>query len=734
MTEPPDLFEGAWRDRPDLALGAFKRALLGDDEFDEPELSVATGVAPATIRRLWRAMGFPDPERGSRSFTRSEVTALRDVAAVLASRGEQTVVEDARVLSSLLGRAADLIARRLTGEIENFREANSPDADAAFGVQARVLEISALLDYLFRRQLLTELTRQLTAHPDTTMRPAAHRAAVIFADLVGFTAVSEELEDDELEALVSRFQSVAFDLVAARGGRIVKTLGDEVMVVCDDVEVALAAATALASSYADEELLPEVRVGMAYGPVLAAQGDFFGPTVNLASRLVTVAPPGAVVVSDEARNALCAKSQARLAQFGPRRLKGIGWTMSWVVEPPDVRSDETTDAAIEAFYAALLDDDAEELYERAPCGYLSTTPDGTIIKVNQTFLTWTGYQRSDLVGRRRFIDLLSGGDRIYHETHYAPMLHTQGMVREIALDILGADRARTPALVNAILERDDAGTPIVIRVAVFDATERREYERELLRAKQRAEESEARSRLLARTLQQSLIPPALPRISGLDLAAAYRPAGRGDEIGGDFYDVFQVGAADWFVVIGDVCGKGVDAAVVTALVRYTTRAAAARLTSPRAVLETLNEALLRHGSDRFCTIAAARLHQIPGGWNVTMCIGGHPLPLHGRAGHDAAPFGEHGTLLGVLAAPPLDDCELLLYPGDQLVFFTDGVTEGRRGAEFYGDERLRAAIPRSSSAEATVDGLLRDVLHFQDGVPADDIAIVAIHVPTQNAN
>ena len=214
---------------------------------------------------------------------------------------------------------------------------------------------------------------------------------------------------------------------------------------------------------------------------------------------------------------------------------------------------------------------------------LPTTPDGTIIKVNQTFLTWTRYQRSELVGRRRFIDLLTGGGRIYHETHYAPMLHTQGMVREIALDILGADRARTPALVNAILERDDAGTPIVIRVAVFDATERRAYERDLLG--QRAQDSDARSRLLARTLQQSLIPPALPLIGGLDVAAAYRPAGSGDEIGGDFYDVFQVGASDWFVAIGDV-RQGVDAAVVTALVRYTIRAAAARLTSPRRARKT----------------------------------------------------------------------------------------------------------------------------------------------------
>ncbi|MDQ2649116.1 MAG: PAS domain-containing protein, partial [Actinomycetota bacterium] len=89
-------------------------------------------------------------------------------------------------------------------------------------------------------------------------------------------------------------------------------------------------------------------------------------------------------------------------------------------------------AAADAFYRALLADDAEALYERAPCGYLSTTPDGTITQVNGTFLTWTGYQRDELVGQRRFVDLLSAGGKIYHETHYATTLQMHGAVREVA--------------------------------------------------------------------------------------------------------------------------------------------------------------------------------------------------------------------------------------------------------------------------------------------------------------
>src|SRR5215218_7990082 len=169
---------------------------------------------------------------------------------------------------------------------------------------------------------------------------------------------------------------------------------------------------------------------------------------------------------------------------------------------------------VDAFVGALLDD-AEQLYERAPCGYLSTAADGTIIKVNEAFLALSGYTRAELVGRRRFVDLLTGGGRLYHETHYAPMLRMHGSARQIALDLVRADGQRLPTLVNAVLETDESGAPVLVRTAIFDATERREYERELLRSKQRAEASEARAVALARTLQQTLIPPVPPHVPGL---------------------------------------------------------------------------------------------------------------------------------------------------------------------------------------------------------------------------
>jgi sigma-B regulation protein RsbU (phosphoserine phosphatase) len=392
----------------------------------------------------------------------------------------------------------------------------------------------------------------------------------------------------------------------------------------------------------------------------------------------------------------------------------------------------TGDQARAAFYNALVDDDAEKLYEQAPCGYLTTAPDGTIVKANQTFLTLTGYGRDDLVGRRRFADLLSAGGRIYHETHYSPMLNMRGSVGEIALEIVRADGSRLAVLINSVMERDGSGAPVVVRTAVFDATDRREYERELLRAKQRAEESESRATALARTLQQTLIPPIPPHIPGLDVAAVYRPAGSGEEVGGDFYDIFQVSAHEWVVAIGDVCGKGVDAAIVTALVRHSLRAIVVRLPQPSAALETLNEILLHHDTDRFCTVALVWLRQRGEIWTATAAIGGHPLPVLARA-TGLVEFGRSGSLVGVLEAPVFFDAEVVLEPGDGLVLFTDGVTEGRGPDDFYGEKRLAHSLAAhalgAQPASEVAAGLLGGVLDFQQGNPRDDIAIVVVRVP-----
>ena len=387
-----------------------------------------------------------------------------------------------------------------------------------------------------------------------------------------------------------------------------------------------------------------------------------------------------------------------------------------------------SDAALDAFYAALLTDDAEALYERAPCGYLSTTPDGTIVKVNATFLTWTGWTTDDLVGRRRFVDLLTGGGRIYHETHYATTLQLHGQVREVALDIVTPDGRRLPSLVNSVLDRGEDGTPLVVRTVVFDATERRSYERELLAAKERAEAADARSREVVHALQRTLLPPDLPHIPGLRVDAAFQPAGEGTELGGDFYDTFQVAEHDWLVAVGDVSGKGLAAATVTALARNTILASAVRSPDPCEIVETLNHVLLRHETDHYVTVVIVRLRRRGASWTATICAGGHPLPVLLREG-SVRPLGRHGSVVGLFDDLRLEAEESVLQPADTLVLYTDGITEGRRRGELFGDERLHEALARHGSGAAPIAGaILEEALAYQGGRASDDAAVVAVTV------
>lgn len=383
------------------------------------------------------------------------------------------------------------------------------------------------------------------------------------------------------------------------------------------------------------------------------------------------------------------------------------------------------------FEEALLQYDPAELFERAPCGYVSTSPEGLIVAVNQTFLSWTGYTRSELVGRRSVQELLSPGGRIYYDTHFGPMLAMQGSVREIALELVRSDHGRIPVLINAVMDFDADGRPRVIRTAIFDATERRSYERELLRAKETAEAAEHRAVALARTLQATLIPPRPPEIAGLDVGACYRPSGNGDEVGGDFYDVFEIADSDWAAVIGDVAGKGVEAAVITALARYTLRAAAVKASLPSNALTTLNQVLLAEHVERFCTAAFLRLRQRGPSWEITMSSAGHLLPLLTRPAEPSRPVGHPGSLLGVLHDPSLTDVSLRLEPGDSLLLYTDGVTEARRGKEFYGEDRLLSALERRRGMAAgdLAGDLVSEIVDFQAGVPRDDIAVVVIQVP-----
>ncbi len=232
---------------------------------------------------------------------------------------------------------------------------------------------------------------------------------------------------------------------------------------------------------------------------------------------------------------------------------------------------------------------------------------------------------------------------------------------------------------------------------------------------------------VARTLQRSLLPEALPEIPGVELAGRYVAAGEGNEVGGDFYDCFPTGGGDWALVIGDVCGKGAEAATLTALARYTLRAAAQHTGRPRAILLELNDALLRQQLGyRFCTVLYVSL--TPDGGRVSACVatGGHPLPMVLRAGGTVETVGSPGSLVGILEEPEITEESVDLGPGDALVLVTDGVTEATAADRATGPGRLAALLAgcAGAGAGAIADAVERDALESQGGSARDDVAVL----------
>jgi len=229
-------------------------------------------------------------------------------------------------------------------------------------------------------------------------------------------------------------------------------------------------------------------------------------------------------------------------------------------------------------------------------------------------------------------------------------------------------------------------------------------------------------------VQRTFIPPVPPTIPHLEIAAGYRPAGRGDEVGGDFYDAFQVGNT-WLIVLGDVSGKGVDAAVVTTLVRHTVRALAVHSTLPSEILTGLNRVLLDHETDRFCTLVIMSLGRTGGHWSLTTSTGGHPLPVLVRDGRSGG-IGGPGSLVGAFDDPEFVDATVELAVHDRVVLFTDGVTEGRDGDQYYGEDRLHRLLrtPSQDAAELA-HAVVDDAVDFQGDLPRDDIAVVVLRVP-----
>jgi PAS domain S-box-containing protein len=344
---------------------------------------------------------------------------------------------------------------------------------------------------------------------------------------------------------------------------------------------------------------------------------------------------------------------------------------------------------------APAQDEVDSLVESAPCGYVATGPDGGIVQVNAAFEAMTGYGREQLQGKKRFVDLLPVGDRIFHETHYLPTLHLHGQAREIAFALVRPDGVRVPVLVNAVLHTDVDGRPRVVRAMVFDASDRRRYEEELLRARRHEQH-------IAQRLQASLLAGAFPTDPRMQLSAFLRPADTDLAVGGDWHDAFWVAEQEVVgLVVGDVVGHGLEAAGTMGQQRRALRALGGTGVDPGGTLSALDAYARRHAVGRMSTVIYAQLHL--GTRCLHFAVAGHPPPVVLVPGQ--APrydWQARAVPLDCAAAPAhRETATVQLEAGASVLLFSDGVVEDR-----------------SRSVDAGLDSLLEAVAAERDLPPA----------------
>jgi adenylate cyclase len=307
-----------------LPLLAFERMLMpGRRKYDLAALAQAAGIDEELARRLWRAVGFPDVPSGVAVFTDHDVDAAR-LALTQAPEpdvGHETLLQQVRVISGSLARVASVEASGFAEVLEEMQASDLSDDEIALAVlsDTRLADVGRLIDYVHRLQLRAAVWRQmvLATEPDIAV-------AVGFADLSGYTKLSASLDPTSLSELVGRWEAVAYDTITANGARVVKTIGDEVMFVGLTNE-SVAAALALRDAAAAEGF-PPLRIGLGAGQVVARDGDYFGPVVNLASRLTEVAAPGDVLVPAALRDELAGSGAGgvRAVPRGTQQLRSIG--------------------------------------------------------------------------------------------------------------------------------------------------------------------------------------------------------------------------------------------------------------------------------------------------------------------------------------------------------------------------------------------------------------------------
>lgn len=316
----------------DKAIDQLQELILGAPRIHtRDEVASISGMPLEQARELWRAMGFADVG-DARAFTDADLTAVLRMRG-LVERGlidKTTAVDVARSLGQTTARLADwqvdALGRRMArrGDVDLSDGLQSDELDAIREETTELLPVlEQLLVYVWRRQLAAVIGRRV-ADVDDRVVDGDLVATVAFADLVGFTRLSRQLEDAELAALVERFETSSADVVAATGARLVKTLGDEVLFVADGPAQAAETALRLHETHRRDPDVPQMRVGLATGDVVTRMGDVFGATVNLASRLTALARPGTTLVDAASAHLLDDDEAFHLRPLAPRPVRGVG--------------------------------------------------------------------------------------------------------------------------------------------------------------------------------------------------------------------------------------------------------------------------------------------------------------------------------------------------------------------------------------------------------------------------
>ena len=699
-----------------LALGAGR---LGVWEWDrstdlvewDADMEVLAGLEPGAFegtREAYVRMLHPDDvdrvlavvERAATDGTDFHVEhrIVRPDGSVRWVEGHGQPVWSGDHVGGLIGVSTDVTERHLaTAERERLLAEEGAARSAADAAHARL-------------ELLAGATTAMGAGLDLEQRLAALTRLVVprFADACGVHL----LEGDEAHLIALHHRDPAQgatlgDLVRRHPVRLdapsgigaamrecrttwAPTIGDDVLVAAATSPEHLAALRSL-----------EVTTGVAV-PLHGEDGVFGAVTfITVAGRPMA---PEDLASAEE----LCAR-------------------VSVLVEHGRLLDEREADREAQRYQADLLG----SLIEASVDGILAVGPEGDVLAHNRRFLELWGLDPAVLGGGAEAVLEATAGE-VVDPASYLATVQTAADERPAQL------RDEVVLLDGSVLDRHGSrldgadGDFLGYAWGFREVTAERVHQAEIAAAGERFA-------TLARTLQQSLLPPQLPSPVGIELAARYHPALSGVDVGGDFYDVFPVGP-DWILVIGDVCGKGAEAAAMTALVRHTVRAASMYDPDPATTLVDLNAAMLASTSaadvTRFATVCCVRLRPHPDGVVADTACGGHPSPVVLRADGTVEAAGTHGSLVGVLEQIDVRTTSVLLRPGDSIVAVTDGVLEARgAGGGFLGDDGLLELLrPLGGASAAAISGAVEGrALELQAGVAHDDIAVLVARIGARPA-